>query len=160
MIKNVYKIKSYTQAPKTQKPEKIQNLEELKNLLETDNHLNEKYNGDDVIKIVFDFDNKGDEIQPIIDSLRYYFLQYFNLDISISYTENFKKFLFCGSYHIIINNVSCKVSTLNYIIKDYNNKNDYEADESIYRNGINIFRLPNQTTTDAKGKIKHGHNVV
>ena len=79
-------------------------------------------------------------------------------------TSNYKKFNNVGSYHIIIKNLSCKVSHLRYLIKDYNLKVKnplLELDDTIYKDGRNIVRLPNQTTYNPnKKEWKHGHRIM
>ena len=161
-LKNIYKIESYGNAPEAQKPEKVQNLEHLKTLLESNNHLNESYYGDNVTKIMIDFEKEGQDAEPLIKEIKNYFKTYLNKNINFSITSNYKKFNNAGSYHIIINNLSCKVHYIKCLMIDFNNKNPLLAvDVSIYKDKRNLLRLPNQTTFDPnKKKWKHEHRIL
>ena len=161
ILKNIYKIKSYSNAPKTQKAEQIENLSYLESQLKEDNNLNEIYFGDNIIKLVIDYELKGTEIKEIISCLERYFYNNFHINIKYSFTENKKKFNGPGSYHIIITNICATVSNIKILMSDFNNKySDYKVDLSIYKDGRNILRLPNQTTKDVEGKIKQPHKII
>ena len=161
ILKNIYKIKTYLNAPKNQESENIKSLSYLESQLKKDNNLNEIYYGHDIIKIIIDVDKKGTNIDELNNDLEKYFFNNLHINIKYSYTENIKKFNEAGSFHIVITNICATVSNIKKLISDFNlNYPDYELDISIYKDGRNIVRLPNQTTQDIKGNIKHGHQII
>ena len=86
ILKNIYKIKTYLNAPKNQESENIKSLSYLESQLKKDNNLNEIYYGHDIIKIIIDVDKKGTNIVELNNDLEKYFFNNLHINIKYSYT--------------------------------------------------------------------------
>ncbi len=113
----------------------------------------------DYMKIVVDIDIKevskkladskyddGDIISKTSATLK----EIFSDDININYTTDHRRYILAGqkkkyykkSYHLVVDNKKINPERLGRVMRKNKNKFAYKIDTSIYREGINKFRLP------------------